>query len=268
MEMDANTAKSPSLQSPQPQQLAAERKFVDRSLNHQQQQQQLRLAQQQQQQQLQNSAALEVDVVRAGDHVEDVRIETADISNKFKFFETYRPAAGEKKQFRITPPRDGVVKLPSPERDDDDEDYDDDDDYEDDDVDGNDDANRTLGDADAALAAENGSNNGNNNGRRRGLRQNRRDKQRDPIMLQNSSTTTKMLSMFRQMEEERNEQQHFDGDYLRHRYVSLAYPVPFIFRRHEAAQVFHTAAGQQSSAFAHRQQRIGERLHRFGEPGR
>lgn len=38
---------------------------------------------------------------------------TAELSQKFKFFETYRPNDGEKRQFRITPPREGVVKMPS-----------------------------------------------------------------------------------------------------------------------------------------------------------
>lgn len=48
--------------------------------------------------------------------MEDVKIETAEISSKFKFFETYKPNEKEKKQFRITPPRDGVVKSGSPEQ--------------------------------------------------------------------------------------------------------------------------------------------------------
>jgi hypothetical protein len=56
------------------------------------------------------------DIVRSDSKVEDVKIETADISNKFKFFETYKPSEKEKKKFRITPPRDGVCKLPSPEK--------------------------------------------------------------------------------------------------------------------------------------------------------
>ncbi|CRK98633.1 CLUMA_CG012184, isoform A [Clunio marinus] len=55
------------------------------------------------------------DIVRSDSKVDDVQIETADIVSKFKFFETYKPSEKEKKQFRITPPRDGVTKLPSPE---------------------------------------------------------------------------------------------------------------------------------------------------------
>ncbi|XP_071449658.1 uncharacterized protein [Hetaerina americana] len=56
------------------------------------------------------------DVVRASDRIEDVQVETADICNKFKFFETYQDAPRKKKPFRITPPREGQVKAGSPER--------------------------------------------------------------------------------------------------------------------------------------------------------
>lgn len=48
---------------------------------------------------------------------EDVKIATAEISQKFKFFETYRPNDAKKRQFRITPPREGVVKMPTPNSD-------------------------------------------------------------------------------------------------------------------------------------------------------
>ncbi|XP_045539721.1 uncharacterized protein LOC106716692 [Papilio machaon] len=55
------------------------------------------------------------DVVRAADRVEDVKIETADISDRFRFFETYRPET-ERKEFRMTPPRHTQrCKSPSPE---------------------------------------------------------------------------------------------------------------------------------------------------------
>ncbi|XP_073977205.1 uncharacterized protein isoform X18 [Rhodnius prolixus] len=56
------------------------------------------------------------DVVRSSDIVEDVTIETADLSSKFKFFETYKAPEKERKAFRITPPREGQVKTESPER--------------------------------------------------------------------------------------------------------------------------------------------------------
>lgn len=49
--------------------------------------------------------------VKSGEKSEECHIETADISNKFKFFETYRPEEKKKKEFRITPPREGVVKV-------------------------------------------------------------------------------------------------------------------------------------------------------------
>jgi hypothetical protein len=55
------------------------------------------------------------DIVRSDAKMDDVQIETADIVSKFKFFETYKPPAKEKKSFRITPPRDyqGTTKVKS-----------------------------------------------------------------------------------------------------------------------------------------------------------
>lgn len=51
------------------------------------------------------------DVVRSTDTAEEVQVETSDISNKFKFFETYKEPEKQRKQFRITPPRDGQLKV-------------------------------------------------------------------------------------------------------------------------------------------------------------
>lgn len=51
------------------------------------------------------------EVVKASDKVEDVQVETADISSRFKFFETYKAPEKQKKTFRITPPREGQVKV-------------------------------------------------------------------------------------------------------------------------------------------------------------
>ncbi|KRF85370.1 F-actin-monooxygenase MICAL3 isoform X2 [Drosophila virilis] len=59
----------------------------------------------------------DLDVVKCDDKPEDVKIATDELSQKFKFFETYRPKGSEKRQFRITPPREGVVKMPSPDSD-------------------------------------------------------------------------------------------------------------------------------------------------------
>nr|BAN20866.1 conserved hypothetical protein [Riptortus pedestris] len=56
------------------------------------------------------------EIVRSSDVVEDVAIETADVSSRFKFFETYREPEKQKRAFRITPPREGQVKSDSPER--------------------------------------------------------------------------------------------------------------------------------------------------------
>ncbi|XP_050440199.1 F-actin-monooxygenase MICAL3 isoform X10 [Adelges cooleyi] len=57
------------------------------------------------------------DVVKSSDRIEDVTVETADVCSKFKFFETYKPPPAPKRQFRITPPREGQTKGESPERD-------------------------------------------------------------------------------------------------------------------------------------------------------
>ncbi|KAL0114287.1 hypothetical protein PUN28_011518 [Cardiocondyla obscurior] len=56
------------------------------------------------------------DVVRSSDTTEEVHVETSEITNKFKFFETYKEPEKQRKQFRITPPRDGQVKMNSPDR--------------------------------------------------------------------------------------------------------------------------------------------------------
>lgn len=47
------------------------------------------------------------DTVKSSEVVEDViEVKTADIQQRFKFFETYKEPEKERKQFRITPPRD------------------------------------------------------------------------------------------------------------------------------------------------------------------
>lgn len=51
------------------------------------------------------------DVIRSTDATAEIQVETSDITNKFKFFETYREPEQLKKLFRITPPRDGQVKV-------------------------------------------------------------------------------------------------------------------------------------------------------------
>uniref|UniRef100_A0A8D8ULT6 Xin actin-binding repeat-containing protein 2 n=1 Tax=Cacopsylla melanoneura TaxID=428564 RepID=A0A8D8ULT6_9HEMI len=56
------------------------------------------------------------DIVRSSDRVEDVQVETSDISSKFKFFETYKPAEIRSRTFRMTPPREDQVKGESPDR--------------------------------------------------------------------------------------------------------------------------------------------------------
>lgn len=51
------------------------------------------------------------EIVKSSDVVNDVVIETADLSSRFKFFETYKEPEKQKKAFRITPPREGQVKV-------------------------------------------------------------------------------------------------------------------------------------------------------------
>lgn len=49
--------------------------------------------------------------MKCDEKIDEVKIKTADISSKFKFFETYTPNKTEKKPFRITPPREGTVNV-------------------------------------------------------------------------------------------------------------------------------------------------------------
>nr|XP_014098332.1 LIM domain and actin-binding protein 1 isoform X3 [Bactrocera oleae]XP_036215103.1 LIM domain and actin-binding protein 1 isoform X3 [Bactrocera oleae] len=63
----------------------------------------------------QNSENENEDIVKYDEKPEDIKIKTSEISSKFKFFETYRPTEQKRKEFRITPPREGVVKMPTPE---------------------------------------------------------------------------------------------------------------------------------------------------------
>ncbi|XP_055691991.1 protein-methionine sulfoxide oxidase mical3b [Lutzomyia longipalpis] len=56
------------------------------------------------------------EIVRSDSQVDNVHVETKEISSRFKFFETYRPKEVQKREFRITPPREGVVRMPSPEK--------------------------------------------------------------------------------------------------------------------------------------------------------
>lgn len=60
----------------------------------------------------------------------DVEIKTADISNKFRFFENYNPEENKRKEFRITPPREGVVKIPKDSDDESEEEDEDEDEHQ------------------------------------------------------------------------------------------------------------------------------------------
>ncbi|KAK3921252.1 LIM domain-containing protein 2 [Frankliniella fusca] len=104
------------------------------------------------------------EVVKASDKLEDVQVETADISSKFKFFETYKAPEKQRKAFRITPPREGQVKMDSPER-------------------------EVYRDPDVVRAED----------------------PPEGDELQHSMTTSKMLSIFRQMEEKAQREDVPDG---------------------------------------------------------
>ncbi|XP_064476974.1 uncharacterized protein LOC135390920 isoform X3 [Ornithodoros turicata] len=53
------------------------------------------------------------EIVRSSDPVNDVEVETTELSERFKFFENYQEESKERKRFQITPPRE--VREPSPE---------------------------------------------------------------------------------------------------------------------------------------------------------
>lgn len=54
------------------------------------------------------------EVVKGSEQVDDVvTVRTADIQQRFKFFEAYKEPEQKKKEFRITPPREGQVKVNS-----------------------------------------------------------------------------------------------------------------------------------------------------------
>ncbi|CAG0886285.1 unnamed protein product [Cyprideis torosa] len=56
-----------------------------------------------------------LEIVRSSDKPEEVTVETESIANKFRYFETFKEPERQKREFRITPPREGQVKEPSPE---------------------------------------------------------------------------------------------------------------------------------------------------------
>ncbi|XP_072381800.1 uncharacterized protein [Diabrotica undecimpunctata] len=63
------------------------------------------------------SKSVSEDVVKSSEIEEAIEVKTADIQERFKFFETYREPEKERKQFRITPPRDpSQVKSDTPDR--------------------------------------------------------------------------------------------------------------------------------------------------------
>lgn len=53
------------------------------------------------------------EMVKASDKIDDIEVQTEAITSRFKFFEQYQQNQTDKprKVFRITPPRDGQVKV-------------------------------------------------------------------------------------------------------------------------------------------------------------
>lgn len=123
------------------------------------------------------------DIIRHGEQIDDVKIETSDISNKFKFFETYTPTQLEKKQFRITPPREGVAAPITADS------------HELNGTNGSNGTNGTNGST--GTNGTNGSNGTND------INETNGEDYTDSSVraAQRSNTTSKMLSKFRQMEE-------------------------------------------------------------------
>ncbi|XP_045780034.1 LIM domain and actin-binding protein 1 [Maniola jurtina] len=141
------------------------------------------------------------DVVRAADKLEDVKIETADISDRFKFFETYKPE-NKRKEFRMTPPRHTQrPKSPSPEV------------YHEPSVVRSDEPA-----ADAGLAAS-------------------------------RQTASRMISVFRQLEEQRNRPEEQQGPKPLKRFTP---PPPGEERRHLDSSSEYSSEGEEDSEDEHR----------------
>ncbi|KAK5638384.1 hypothetical protein RI129_012679 [Pyrocoelia pectoralis] len=56
------------------------------------------------------------DTVRSFDRMDEISVRTSDIQDRFKFFETYKEPAQKRKEFRMTPPREGQTKSKTPDR--------------------------------------------------------------------------------------------------------------------------------------------------------
>ncbi|KAF5284248.1 hypothetical protein FQR65_LT00248 [Abscondita terminalis] len=56
------------------------------------------------------------DTVKSSDQLDEITVRTSDIQDRFKFFETYREPQQKRREFRMTPPREGQTKSKTPER--------------------------------------------------------------------------------------------------------------------------------------------------------
>ncbi|KAH8360928.1 hypothetical protein KR200_007219 [Drosophila serrata] len=55
----------------------------------------------------------DMDIIKSGAKPEYIRVATEELTERFKFFEKFCPVEKERHIFRITPPREGVVKMDS-----------------------------------------------------------------------------------------------------------------------------------------------------------
>ncbi|KAF5280478.1 hypothetical protein FQA39_LY18059 [Lamprigera yunnana] len=56
------------------------------------------------------------DTIKSSDQLTEITVRTSDIQDRFKFFETYTEPQQKRKEFRMTPPREGQIKSQTPER--------------------------------------------------------------------------------------------------------------------------------------------------------
>ena len=56
------------------------------------------------------------DTIRSFDRMDEITVRTADIQDRFKFFETYKEPEQKRREFRMTPPREGQTKSKTPDR--------------------------------------------------------------------------------------------------------------------------------------------------------
>ncbi|KAH8236295.1 hypothetical protein KR032_000897, partial [Drosophila birchii] len=56
---------------------------------------------------------MDMNIIKSDAKPEDIKVNTEELTERFKFFEQFRPVERERHIFRITPPREGVVRIDS-----------------------------------------------------------------------------------------------------------------------------------------------------------